>query len=91
VLARLVDERRHQFDRLELADREPIEPRPLGRMSGLISGFGNSVTGTPLWSQGTTLAWPEFAGPVATRFEQDCRVCSKPLTRSAVQEAGRLR
>jgi hypothetical protein len=26
----------------------------------LISGFGKSVTATPLWSQRATLVWPEF-------------------------------
>jgi hypothetical protein len=49
---------------------------------GLISGFGNPVTATPLWSQRARLAWPEFEVPVATRFEQDYRVCSRTLTRS---------
>jgi hypothetical protein len=29
-----------------------------------------------------TVVWPEFEVPVATRFEQDYRVCSKRLTRS---------
>jgi hypothetical protein len=26
---------------------------------------------------GATHAWPEFEVPVATRFEQDCRACSR--------------
>ena len=45
----------------------------------LISGFRNPVTATPPWSQRATLAWPEFEVPVATRFEQDCRVCSRTV------------
>ena len=43
----------------------------------LISGFRNPDTATPPWSQSATLAWPEFQVPVATRFEQDCCVCSR--------------
>ena len=41
---------------------------------------------TPPWSQRATLAWPEFQVPVVTRFEQNCRVCSRKV--GPVLEAG---
>jgi hypothetical protein len=67
-------------------DRRTPRPPPVRDRhlfdQGLISGFGSPVTATPPWSQRATLAWPEFEVPGATRFEQDCRVCSKTLTRS---------
>ena len=41
------------------------------------AGFRNTDTATPPWSQRATPAWPEVQVPVATRFEQDWRVCSR--------------
>src|SRR5438552_837508 len=63
-------------------------PASAGSGNGAPSVWATSYLGIPQPGHGNAalvaegaLAWPEFEVPVATRFEQDTRVCSRNVGR----------